>query len=259
MRRLLSLEGNIGSGKSTLLARLRRRLGSFHAIDEPLAKWRGSNGEEAQRGPNLLQLFYDSPERWAFTFQTAAFLTRAQAMQAAMQARDDGADAGGGTKTWLTERSLQSDRQIFAANGYAHGLLTDAEWAVYDEYHRWIVNEFADMQIDGAIYLRASPDTCMSRIRKRGRKEEDGIQVSYLEQLHARHEEWLVPRGKDIPMGRSFQRSISSDGIPVLVLDASDIVIDVDGTDSMEEAQERKAQAWEAAVDHFASDLVRRD
>lgn len=40
----------------------------------------------------------------------------------------------------------------------------------------------------------AVPQTCLERLRRRARQEEGGIQLGYLQQLHAQHEHWLVDR-----------------------------------------------------------------
>jgi deoxyadenosine/deoxycytidine kinase len=44
------------------------------------------------------------------------------------------------------------------------------------------------------VYLRATPKTCIERIRARNRPEETSINLNYLTTLHRRHEEWLMPR-----------------------------------------------------------------
>ena len=44
---------------------------------------------------------------------------------------------------------------------------------------------------DGFIYLRATPQTCMSRLKSRSRDEETTVDISYLEDLHKRHDDWL--------------------------------------------------------------------
>ena len=41
------------------------------------------------------------------------------------------------------------------------------------------------------VYLKANPETCLERIRTRNRPEEQSITLDYLQQLHARHEQWL--------------------------------------------------------------------
>ena len=179
---VLSIEGNIGAGKSTLLRLLARR--GMRTVDEPLKKWRGEEGG----GSNLLELFYGDPKRWAFTFQTAAFLTRAQTAAAALRAPDVPPDA-----TWVLERSLLSDKHCFATNCFKTELFTPAEWGVYQDFHTWLMAEFPTLSIDGAIYVRTEPTTCLSRLRSRGREEESSIPLDYLSALHTRHEEWLLP------------------------------------------------------------------
>lgn len=44
---------------------------------------------------------------------------------------------------------------------------------------------------DGFIYLRATPDICMGRMKRRSRVEEVGVQMEYLQGLHQKHEDWL--------------------------------------------------------------------
>lgn len=44
---------------------------------------------------------------------------------------------------------------------------------------------------DGFIYLRATPDICMGRMKRRSRQEEVGVQMEYLQGLHQKHEDWL--------------------------------------------------------------------
>lgn len=44
---------------------------------------------------------------------------------------------------------------------------------------------------NGFIYLKASPDTCIQRLRHRARAEEVGVSEEYLGSLHDKHEDWL--------------------------------------------------------------------
>jgi deoxyadenosine/deoxycytidine kinase len=60
------------------------------------------------------------------------------------------------------------------------------------------------------VYLRATPKTCIERIRARNRPEETSIDLNYLTTLHHRHEEWLIPR--------SYGDTPST---PVLIVDAN--------------------------------------
>jgi len=101
LRRVLSLEGNIGAGKSTLIRLLKAR--GLQAVEEPVARWQSVNDGEG--GPNLLDKFYRDPTRWAFTFQTYAFLTRTQAAVSALRA-GDAAAGGSSSPSYVFERSL---------------------------------------------------------------------------------------------------------------------------------------------------------
>ena len=50
--------------------------------------------------------------------------------------------------------------------------------------------------IDGIIYLRTQPETCKKRCNKRGREEEKSIPYEYFQQIHEKHENWLMNPGK---------------------------------------------------------------
>ena len=65
---LIMIEGNIGAGKSTFLKVLQNQLNA-DIIFEPTNKW-----QEIDRESNLLDLFYKDTPRWAYTFQSYAFI-----------------------------------------------------------------------------------------------------------------------------------------------------------------------------------------
>lgn len=85
------------------------------------------------------------------------------------------------------------------------GDIEQIEHDVLDEWFKHLV-EKQKISVDLFVYLRAPPEVCMERIKRRNRKEEDAIPVQFIKNLHELHEDWLV-RGK-CPS-------------PVLVLDAS--------------------------------------
>ena len=106
---LVSLEGNIGAGKSTLLKALQLLRPDWRFIPEPLDAWLSFQSET---GESLLEAFYRDPSRWAYTFQNCALLTRYLAIEAAVgAARASGAT---GRQLFITERSLGTDRHVFA-------------------------------------------------------------------------------------------------------------------------------------------------
>ena len=97
-------------------------------------------------------------------------------------------------ETVIMERSIYTDKQIFASNCYEHGVYSDLEWVIYDKWHEWIVS-LVNPTLDGIIYLRTSPETCLRRLKPRGRNEEKQVPLEFLKELHYQHENWLIPSG----------------------------------------------------------------
>jgi deoxyadenosine/deoxycytidine kinase len=179
---LLVLEGNIGAGKSTFLRILKENL-DLDIIFEPVAKW-----QNVGPGGNLLNLFYADIKRWAYTFQSYAFITRVEAQLEALEKSEHDIQ--------ILERSVYCDRYCFAQNCFESGNMSALEWQIYREWFSWLVEGHLQKP-DGFIYLQASPEICKQRLEKRNRSEEIGVSIEYLQKLHNRHEDWLVHK-KDL-------------------------------------------------------------
>ncbi|XP_074415289.1 deoxyguanosine kinase, mitochondrial [Zonotrichia albicollis] len=212
----LALEGNIAVGKSTFLRLLAAAFPRWHLVTEPVAQWRrvpGAAGtaQDAGGSANLLQLMYQAPARWSFTFQSLSCLSR---LRAALEPPGGGGGTPGSTPpVRVFERSLFSDRYVFAKTLLENGHLQPLEWAIYQDWHELLLRHLAPHAAPhGFLYLRASPQTCLERLRRRGRSEEGGIQLGYLEQLHGQHELWLVARATEI-------HCEAARSAPVLLLD----------------------------------------
>jgi deoxyadenosine/deoxycytidine kinase len=192
------IEGNIGAGKSTFLMVLKQYL-NVQVIPEPCDKWQAVAGNF-----NLLEHFYQDPRRWAYTFQTYAFITRV--MQKSFYENHNN------FSIQIVERSVFSDRYCFAQNSYELGFMTDMEWQLYKEWFNWVLNNYI-VSPHGFIYLQTTPNTCYERLKKRNRHEEESIALDYLESLHNKHETWLLKK-----------ENIASQlkNIPVLVLQVDD-------------------------------------
>lgn len=39
--------------------------------------------------------------------------------------------------------------------------------------------------------------TCLERLQHRGRAEEEGVKLDYLEKLHVQHERWLIEKSTE--------------------------------------------------------------
>lgn len=176
-RRYFIIEGNIGAGKSTFLKMVHRYL-TVHVIPEPHDRWQRVGGDH-----NLLGAFYVDPSRWAYSFQSYAFVTRVMIQQE---------HAGRNTNPiHVLERSVFSDRYCFAKNCFELGYMNALEWKLYQEWFTWLVMHTVPKPA-GFIYLRTTPEICHTRLTKRNREEEVAVPLTYLQALHTKHEDWLL-------------------------------------------------------------------
>ena len=167
------VEGNIGSGKSTFLKKLGEVI-DRQVVLEPVDEWtkvRNLNGK------NILEEFYEDPKRNAFLFQSIAFRSRIRNIS--------------DLKDCLVERSIFTDRMIFAETCLEDGYLNSIEWNDYCEWFDWIVKHF-NVNPSGFIYLRTNPRVSYERIQKRQRSGESSISFDYLKKLHQKHDMWLL-------------------------------------------------------------------
>lgn len=181
-RLMLLIEGNIGAGKTTVGRRIAAS-GEFGFIEEPTSVWREGFAS------NMLELFYSDTQRWAFTFQICAFVTRAKTWHEIRKLTDH--------NRVLLERSIFCDRYVFAENCYRSGLFTEAEYQLYINMWEFMMSQFCD-EPDVILYLRTPADICMERIMARGRSEEVGIPIEYLLELEQLHDDWLLDNPKTV-------------------------------------------------------------
>ncbi|XP_019390740.1 PREDICTED: deoxycytidine kinase-like isoform X1 [Crocodylus porosus] len=217
----VSIEGNIAAGKSTFVRLLEKYSEEWEVIPEPIAKWCNVQSTDSEykeltssqkNGGNLLGMLYDKPTRWAYTFQTFACLSRVKAQLKAASAKLQEAEH----PVQFYERSVFSDRYVFASNLFESGCINETEWAIYQDLHTWFLTTFeSDMQLDGIIYLRTTPEKCMERLQIRGREEEQGVELEYLESLHHKHETWLHERTMKVDFDNLRE-------MPILVLDVNE-------------------------------------
>jgi len=185
---IISLEGNIGAGKSTLLKRIEEAIAisprkyntSFQFIQEPVQEWekvQGSAVDGSQQ--NMLELFYADPHKYSFPFQIMAYATQVRELYKAVAKKPD---------IVLTERSLESNHEIFTKMLYDDQQMEDVHYQIYQMNSK---SHKQTMRTDAVIYLRSTPEVCAERIQSRGRPGEQQISLDYLRKCHEYHESWL--------------------------------------------------------------------
>lgn len=184
----LSVEGNISSGKSTFLQGVAANCPTLqdriHVAPEPVWRWQNVGGTTGHNGHNLLDKFYNDKERYAYTFQNYIFFTR-------MMQEQESANAMKAQPYRLLERSIFCDRMVFVESLKDSKIMSEMELSIYNSWFDPVVEMAPTLVPDGFIYLRAQPQTCMSRMQHRSRSEETGVSIDYLQDLHQRHEDWL--------------------------------------------------------------------
>ena len=91
-------------------------------------------------------------------------------------------------ETVICERSLEADRNIFAAMLHADGHIDDVSYQIYESF---IVNTLEKYPLNGIIYMRVDTETASARIQKRARDGEAVIEKSYLDKCGKYHDNWL--------------------------------------------------------------------
>tara|TARA_B100001093_G_scaffold419910_1_gene411639 strand:- start:866 stop:1585 length:720 start_codon:yes stop_codon:yes gene_type:complete len=179
---LISIEGNIGTGKTTLINILKKKFGKKNSVifvEEPLNQWLNLKDKD---GKNILGKFYEDQERWSYSFQMHAFITRSKDIL--RQNTDE--------NVIIIERSVLTDCNVFAKLLYNSGKISEMEWKLYNEWFIWLTEHFASVKPDKFVYLRAEPEVSYQRMIKRTRDEENNVPLEYLQAVSEKHDEWLL-------------------------------------------------------------------
>lgn len=180
----ICVEGNISVGKTTFLQKIANEIIELRdlveIVPEPVDKWKDVGPDHF----NLLDAFYNEPERYAYTFQNYVFATRLMKEQ----------ETSKGMKPLrLMERSIFSDRLVFVRAVHEAKWMSELELRIYESWFDPFISALPGLVPDGFIYLRASPDTCLQRLHMRNRPEERSVTLEYLRGLHEKHEQCFFP------------------------------------------------------------------
>ena len=153
--RHIVVEGPIGCGKTSLANRLAERLQARVIL------------EDARANP-FLPLFYRDMRRYALPTQLFFLFQRVQQLEGVRQPD-------------LFEKPIVADFTLAKDPLFARLTLEDAEYALYNKIYEHVKPQAPVPDL--VIYLQASIETLIHRVRKRGNAFEAGIDEDYLRRL----------------------------------------------------------------------------
>jgi deoxyadenosine/deoxycytidine kinase len=165
-KQFIAIAGNIGVGKSSLTRLLSGAFGW-----EPFY-------EAAAENPYLAD-FYADMKRWSFHSQVFYLGKRLEHHRQLV-------DHPGSV---VQDRTVYEDAEIFARNLYEQDEMSERDYDAYRRLYR-AVSSFLPPP-DLIVYLRASVDTLLEHIRRRGNDYERSIAPEYLAQLNRLYEDWI--------------------------------------------------------------------
>ena len=179
--RIIVVQGNIGSGKSTFVDNLKTRYGDRKDIcflQEPVNEWLTIKDKQ---GVNILEKYYKDQHKYAFMFQMMAYISRLAMLKWAIESNL--------YEYIITERCLNTDRNVFCKMLYDDGFIEDIGYQIYnkwfDEFNNFNTIDYVH------IYLKTDPIVSKKRVDKRARAEES-IPIEYLTKCHEYHDKWLL-------------------------------------------------------------------
>lgn len=185
---IVSIEGNIGSGKSTLLENLKKHYennSSIIFLREPVDEWEKIKDKE---GNNMLKKFYLDQEKYSFAFQMMAYISRLKILRDTIKNIKQKKNLPEEKFIIITERSLYTDKCVFAKMLFDQGKIEDVCYQIYLNWFEEFVNDY---EIKYTIYVNTDSKKCYERIHKRSREGEEIIPLNYLEECHNYHNEFL--------------------------------------------------------------------
>jgi deoxyadenosine/deoxycytidine kinase len=181
MTYIFSIEGNIGSGKSTLVKELQKSVPNILDkkvvyVQEPVNEW---SKIKDKKGETILEKFYADQHKYAFSFQMMAYISRLALLRKIVRENPDA--------IIITERSVFTDREVFAKMLYDEGKIEDVDYQIY---LKWFDEFIEEIPITGLIYVTTTPEKSKQRVDLRARVGES-IPLSYLQRCHNYHESWI--------------------------------------------------------------------
>ncbi|MFD2761369.1 deoxynucleoside kinase [Lentibacillus juripiscarius] len=160
----IAIEGPIGIGKTSLAKKLSARF-DFHLLKEIV-----------EENP-FLGKFYDNIEEWSFQTEMFFLCNRFKQLEDIEQ------------KYLRKNKAVIADYHISKNMIFARRTLPADKFDKYEQIYHILTKDMPVPNI--MIYMHASLDTILERIRKRGRDIEQNIKSSYLAQLADDYEAYM--------------------------------------------------------------------
>jgi len=188
----ICIEGNIGSGKTSLVEKLSFEYSSTKIL------------EQFQDNP-FLPLFYQNPERYAFTVELFFLTERFKQLQNTFVTPD------------LFVQHIISDFSFVKSLLFARKNLEDEEYRLFQMLYSVLSKSFPNPDL--LVYLHRNSEYVLKNIKQRSRSYEQDIQIEYLLKIQDSYFEYL--------------RNITS--FPVLILDLKnmDFVGDINNYETL--------------------------
>ncbi len=163
----IGIAGNIGVGKTTFTDIVSENNG-WHPFYESVMD-----------NPYLSD-FYGDMKRWSFNLQIY-FLHHRFRNHVKMSNLSKGV---------MQDRTIYEDVEIFAKNLHEMGNIDERDWENYRNLFKVMISFLR--KPDLIIYLKASTDTLLTRIKKRARDYEKTIDPEYLHTLNVSYDKWIA-------------------------------------------------------------------
>ena len=163
----IGIAGDIGSGKTTLTTLLARHYGWTPKF------------ESVTYNPYLAD-YYADIKRWSFALEMYFLQQRLHDVLEISKSKD----------VIIQDRTLMEGVNIFVANNYAQGNLTERDYNTYMDTYNVMMEVVKEPDL--MIYLRSSIEHLVYQIQKRGRDYEQSISIEYLSGLNERYENWIA-------------------------------------------------------------------
>ena len=163
----IAIAGNIGSGKTTLTKMLAAHYGWTPKF------------ESVTYNPYLAD-YYADIKRWSFALEMYFLQQRLHDVLEISKSKD----------VIIQDRTLMEGVNIFVANNYAQGNLTERDYNTYMDTYNVMMEVVKEPDL--MIYLRSGIEHLVYQIQKRGRDYEQSISIEYLSGLNERYEKWIA-------------------------------------------------------------------